>query len=391
MPWNTFEIVWLFVLIFCFIAQMLFYWIVVAKPFQYMKSIASMEFQQASGQPPVSVIVSIKNSQPDWKQSLQDILEQDYPAFEVIAVTDKISYTNEDELIRMKNRYPNLYTTHVPEDTKNVSRKKLALTLGIKAAKYELLLFTECDCHTRSKDWISLMSSHFSDKKTVVLGFAAFENPSGLRYNFATYDYFFSNLQMISFALFNHPYSGNGRNMAYSKKHFIKHKGFIKYRTLQQGEDDLFINEIATDENTAIELSPQSVTLTEINENTDWRQFKLDRMSTQRFYQRGPVAFHRLEAGIRITFYTALVFCFFSGGSYASFEDFLLPGTALVCFIARFVSQLFIINKINDLLQLKKFYLELFFFDLFQPFVNLYFFMYSVLKRQENYTYRYEK
>ena len=391
MIWNTFEIVLLSILIVCFIARMLFYWVVLAKPYYYMQSIEREKSQNLNSQPPVSVIICLKSSNQDLFQFLPDILEQEYPEFEVIVVSDGISDADEEALIRLKNHYSNLYSTHVPDDTRNVSRKKLALTLGIKAAKYDKLLFTELDSRIRTNYWIYRMARHFSDKKTIVLGFSALEKADNLSSNYRVFDYFLSNLQMISFALFNHPFAGNGRNMAYAKEHFVEQKGFVKYRTLQQGEDDLFINEIATGENTAVELSAQSVTLMEINDFSDWKHWKVDRMSTQRFYKRGPVAFLRSEAILRIIFYSSLIICFVSGLPYASLPDFILPGIALFCFIVQFFSQLIVINKICELLQLEKFYLTILLFDLLQPFINSYFFMYRVLKEKDNYTYHYEK
>jgi len=391
MTWNIFEIVLLALLIFCFIAQLLFYWVVLAKPYHYIQSIAKEESQNQGAQPPVSVIISVKNSSPDLFQFLPNILEQEYPEFEVIVVTDGISDDCEDALKQLKNCYHNLYYTHIPDDTRNVSRKKLALTLGIKAAKYDKLLFTEPDSQVRTKDWIRLLARHFSDKKTVVLGFSALENTKSLLHKYMAYDYFVSNLRMISFALFNHPYAGNGRNMAYAKTHFIEQKGFVKYRILQQGEDDLFINDIATSENTAVELSAQSLTLTKIDDFYDWKCQKVNRMSTKRFYKRGPVAFWRLESFVRLVFLAGLIACFVYGLPYTSLINFLLPGVAFICLIVWFFSQLFIINKTAEELQLKKFYLIIILFDLFQPFIDLYFYLYRILKAKKNYTYRYEK
>ena len=387
---NVFEIELLSVLVFCFVIQLLFYWVVLAKPYYYMRSIAKDNLQIPLSQPPVSIIISIKNANYNLFPFLSGILEQDYPEFEVIVVADGISDDDKDVLIRLKNQYSNLYSTHVPEDTRNVSRKKLALTLGIKAAKYNKLLFTETDSLVRTKYWICSMARHFSDKKTIVLGFSAVENANSLSRKFMAYDYFFSNLQMISPALFNRPYAGNGRNMAYLKEHFIEQKGFIKHRILQQGEDDLFINEIATGENTAVELSAYSITLTEINDFRDWKRQKVDRMSTKRFYKRGPVAFWRLETYIRIAFFVALIACFICGFPYKSAQHFLLPGIAFFCFIVRFSSQFIVINKTIEQLQLKKFYLTILLFDLFQPFINSYFFVHRLLKEKYNYTYRYE-
>jgi len=362
-----------------------------AKPYYYMQSEISGEIQYHRSQPPVSIIICIKSSNNDLYQFLSNILDQDYPEFEVIAVTDGISDEDEEALIRLKNLYPNLYSTHVPDDTRNVSRKKLALTLGIKAAKYDKLLFTEPDCMIRTNHWISLIAGQFSDKKTIVLGFSAFENARNIFYKYMAYDYFVSNLQMISSALFNHPYAGNGRNMAYSKEHFIEQKGFVKHRTLQHGEDDLFINDIATGENTAIELSAQSITITEINDSNDWKQWKADRMSTQRFYKRGPVAFYRLEAFLHTVFYMVFVVCLIYSLLFTPQKNFVLPGIALFCLVGQLLSQGFIMNRTAERLQLGKFLLTIVLFDLFQPFIDLYFFAYQVLKGKENYTYHYEK
>ena len=391
MIWNTFEIVLYSLLIICFTVRMFIYWVALAKPYFYMQHFAKTKLQKPAAKPPVSIIIAIKNSQYDLFRFLSNILEQEYPEFEVIVVTDGISDIDTDVLLRLKKRYPNLYSTHVPENTRNVSRKKLALTLGFKAAKYDKLLFTEPDSRTRTKEWLSLMARRFLEKKTIILGLSAYENTKNLFRKYIAYDYFFSNLQMISLALLNHPYAGNGRNMAYAKKHFIEQKGFIKHRTLQHGEDDLFVNEIATGENTAVELSAQSVTLVKINDFSDWKCQKADRISTKRFYKRGPIAFWRLETYLRIVFFAVLITCIIYGLPYASAPDFLLPGIALFCFIVQFFSQLFIINKTCERLQLEKFYLTILLFDLLQPFINLYFFMYRVLKEKENYTYHYEK
>jgi len=390
MDFNALEIGFVSIVLVCFIIQLLYYWIVLARPYSYMQSIVDEKLFSSAKYPPVSIIISVKKSGIDLLRFLSNILEQDYPTFEIIVVTDEISSDDEETLIRLKNQFSNLYSTHVPEDTRNISRKKLALTLGIKASKYDKLLFTEPDSLTHSEYWISSMIRHFSDKKTIVLGLSAFENANSLSQKFMAYDYFFSNLQMISLALFNHPYAGNGRNMAYTKEHFIEQKGYVKHRILKQGEDDLFINEIASGKNTAVELSANSVILTEINDFRDWKCHKIDRMSTQRFYKRGPVAFWRFETFSRLVFFAALISCFIYCAPYESMQDFLFPGIALLCFIIRFSSQLIVMNRILERLQLEKFYITILLFDLFQPLINLYFFIYRLFKEKENYTYRYE-
>ena len=391
MTLNVFETGLLSVLVFCFIIQLLYLWIVLAKPYYYMRYISKEKVYRFTTHPPVSVIVYTNKSCRDLSEFLPEVLEQEYPEFEVIIVSDGISDYDEEALIRFKNIYSNLYYTSVPGDTRNISRKKLAITLGIKAAKFDKILFTESDCRIRTKHWIYSMTKNFSDKKTIVLGFSAIENAKSLIQKIISLDYLFLNLQMFSFALFNRPYAGNGRNMAYSKEHFIEQKGFAKHRALKQGEDDLFINEIATKINTAVELSADSITLLEAQNFKEWKRQKVDKMTTKRYYKRGPVAFWRLETFFRIVFIIALIACFVSGFPYDKTRSFILSGIALICFIISFCSQLFIVNKTVQYLQLKKFYLTLFLFDIFQPLFNLYFRIHKVFKEKENFTYLYEK
>jgi glycosyltransferase involved in cell wall biosynthesis len=380
MLFSTFEIVLFSVLSFCFILQLLYYWVILAKPYYYMRAVSQNKIKFQSVQPPVSVIVCIKNQYYNLDYFLPALLGQDYPEFEVIIVNDGISDQNENTLTLLKSQYSNLYSTYIPDGTKSISRKKLGLTLGIKAAKYDLLLFTEADSHVRSKDWISLMSRHFCDKKSVVLGFSAKEETNTFFSKFIAYDYFFSNLQMFSSALFKHPYAGYGRNLAYAKNHFKAQKGFFKYLALLTGEDDLFVNEIATGDNTAIELSPESVTLTELNKY-EWRNQKLDLAVTKRYYKHGPIAFWRLESISRIGFLIGVITCLSMSFSYP-FLHLILPAIAFSYFLIRLFTQIFVINKTAERLKLKKTYITTPLFDLIQPFISAYFNLCSLFKKK---------
>ena len=94
--------------------------------------------------------------------------------------------------------------------------KKFALTLGIKAAKYDYLLLTDADCYPRDKDWISSMAQHFSNK-TIVLGYGAYEKHKGLLNKLVRFDTFQVAMQYFSYALIGKTYMGVGRNLAYKK------------------------------------------------------------------------------------------------------------------------------------------------------------------------------
>jgi glycosyltransferase involved in cell wall biosynthesis len=345
-----------------------------------MKSVEEGNTRFFSGFPPVSVIIYVKNRFYDLQDFLPALLEQDYPQFEVIIVNDGTTEENKNALNRLQEQYPNLYSTHIPEETRNVSRKKLGITLGIKAAKYDCLLFTEADSHTRSNNWIKLMTRHFEKDKTVVLGMSARESEPGFFPKFMTFDYFYSNLQILSMALFNYPYAGSGRNLICSKKHFNEHKGFVRH---------LFINDIASESNTEVELSPESVIMTDLNVY-DWEQEKKDKAFTNHFYKARPVALWSLESFSRFFFILSVIACLVWGFLHLQALPYM-AGAAVGCYLTRLFSQLFVVNKTASCLELEKFYLTIPLFDLMQVMVNIYFFIYRVIHKKENYIFKYEK
>lgn len=97
--------------------------------------------------PPLSVIICARNESANLRQFLPAILEQDYPQFEVIVINDGSTDESEEVLSTFEEKYQHLYHSFTPESARYISRKKLALTLGIKASKYDWLVFTEANCN----------------------------------------------------------------------------------------------------------------------------------------------------------------------------------------------------------------------------------------------------
>jgi glycosyltransferase involved in cell wall biosynthesis len=384
--YDTITIILLTTLLFFLVIQLVYYWVFLARPYYYLRKIKKNKITFPNLQPPVSVIIYARNEASNLQTFLPSVLEQNYPEYEVIVVNDDSSGNSENVLKRMQALYPHLYYTYIPQGTKNLSRKKLGLTLGVKAAKYATLLFTEADSHPVSSNWINSMSRHLNDEKTIVLGFSALDKQNAVKHQYAAFDYFFTNLQMISMALLKIPYGANGRNLIYRKEHFESQKGYSKYRHIQVGEDDLFINEVATKENIAVELSSESLVFAQWNEMFDWKYAKISRAVTQHFYKKIPLLLWRIESWSRFFFIAAFFSCLFY-----NFWNIILPLSAIVAFSCRLFSQLFVINKTASYLKLEKFYFLFPFFDTIQPFVNIYFYIYKLFERKIYYIWKYEK
>ena len=68
------------------------------------------------------------------------LTQQSKRAVEVIVVDDDSTDETPDVLKRLKAEYPNLYTTFIPNSPPNPWRRRLALTVGAKAAKGDWML-----------------------------------------------------------------------------------------------------------------------------------------------------------------------------------------------------------------------------------------------------------
>ena len=118
------------------------------------------------------------------------------------------------------------------------------------------------------------MVSNF-EKKQIVLGYGAYKKEKGLLNAMIRFDGFNVALQYFSFALASLPYMGVGRNLAYKKSVFFNNKGFASHIFLPSGDDDLFIQEVATKQNIAIEIDEDSHTISETKQS--WKEWIFQR------------------------------------------------------------------------------------------------------------------
>ena len=93
--------------------------------------------------PEASIIVYSQNDPAPLENLLPVILAQNYPAnFEVIVVNDGDSVDVRNTVGTLSDIHRNLYLTHTPDGARSLSRKKLGITLGIKAARHDIVVLT---------------------------------------------------------------------------------------------------------------------------------------------------------------------------------------------------------------------------------------------------------
>ena len=218
--------------------------------------LGSFKPTSSNQQPNVSIIISARNERKNLEKNLASILEQDYPIFEVIVVNDG-SFDGTKALVEeMQSKYSHLRLVDLNLDERYRKGKKFALTMGIKAAKYDQLLFTDADCIAQDH-WISSMMNA-KDDKDIILGYAPLNQKISLTGAMSYYETFHTALQYFSYALKGNAYMAVGRNLSYVKELFFKNKGFATHQHLQSGDDDLFIQEVATKSNVSICIEESS-------------------------------------------------------------------------------------------------------------------------------------
>ncbi|MBK1438959.1 glycosyltransferase [Parapedobacter sp. ISTM3] len=207
---------------------------------------------------PLSVIICARNEEENLRQNLPEILNQDYPDFEVVLVNDYSQDETKWLLRELCTRYPHLKVVEIAEHVRLKHGKKFAVSLGIKAARYEHLVFTDADCVPASDQWLRHMADAFNGGEEIVLGYSPYRRKPGFLNALIRFETFHTAMSYLSYALKGNAYMGVGRNLGYTKSLFFRGKGFASHMHIPSGDDDLFVNQNATPHNTTICIHPES-------------------------------------------------------------------------------------------------------------------------------------
>lgn len=328
----------------------------------------------------VSVIICARNEAENLEVFLPSVLEQEYDDFEVIVVDDCSDDDTEEVLEKYAKQYNRLKVTRIHKESSLRHGKKMALFLGIKAAKNELLLLTDADCQPVSSQWISSFASHFNDSTAFVLGYGGYLRKKGLLNKYIRYDTMFIAMQYAGMAMAGFPYMGVGRNLAYRKSLFMKNKGFGPNINLQSGDDDLFVNKLAGKKNTLVNLDPASFTRS-IPSKT-WKEFhkqKTRHFSSSSYYRKSSKFLLAAEPLSRLLFYSLLIVLYFITGLHLMLA--ISAATVIIC-------KLVILGLAQKNLNEKDLLVISLLFDLISPFVNVYFLLNVAFKRQQYYEWK---
>ena len=261
---------------------------------------------------PITVIVCAKNEAKNLQDFLPSILNQDYSNFDIVLINDASSDETLEVMESFEKEHSNIKLINVENIEAFWGNKKYALTLGIKGAKNDHLLFTDADCKPVSKHWISEMAQNFNEEKTIVLGYGKYKKEKLLVNLFVRFETLLTAIQYFSYAKLGSPYMGVGRNLAYHRSEFFNVKGFINHIHIKSGDDDLFIQDAANKENTTFSISKKSFTESIAPKSfKEWFQQKRRHISTAKYYKPKHKFFLGLFFVSKVLFYILAIPLFF--------------------------------------------------------------------------------
>lgn len=291
---------------------------------------------------PITVLITAHDNLQELERNLPMFLRQQYAAdYQVIVVCQSTDGETQDYLKRMAAENPHLYYTYIPESSRYMSRKKLQITLGVKAAKYEWILLTEPTCKPANDKWLATMARNCKEPNHLVMGFVGFEEETkGVR----RFECIRKAYYLLRRAQQTYGYRTHMPNVAFRKSDFMREQGYQGNLELVRGEYDFLVNKYALCGDTAVELDCDAWLVHDEPSNKAWHNAHLylqaSRKSLDRAMSMRTLMFFdhlmphlSLIASITVLAYSILM------------QDWILTGCAGFALILLFVLRMIIANK----------------------------------------------
>lgn len=240
----------------------------------------------------ISIILAVHDGEEELERNLPLMLSQDYNGqYEVIVVDESSTDGTAEVLKRMKNSHTRLYTTFIPDSSHYISRRKLALTVGVKAAKYDWLLFTDADCRPADDQWLKAMAAHCTPSTDLVLGGTLYDRSAT---SYERFDRIVTWWRQAHSALRGKTYAYCGHNMMFRRRLFDESNGFLSSLQFLRGEYDFLANEYGLRNRTAVAASARATLIQDAPTRKRWINDHIFAIETCKHLDNG-MAYRLLE------------------------------------------------------------------------------------------------
>lgn len=186
----------------------------------------------------ISIVLTVHNQAEELRQNLTSLLTQNYEAgYEVIVVDESSTDGSADVLKHLKLQYQHLYITYIPSSSHYLSRRKLALTVGVKAAHNEWIIITSPSCHASDDSWLAGTAEVLTSDFDTVCFYTPYDNEAKSRYAYLR--------ALTWWRQLGRPYCYDGACLAIRKSVFMERNGFQSNLRFLRSEYDFLVNETA--------------------------------------------------------------------------------------------------------------------------------------------------
>jgi cellulose synthase/poly-beta-1,6-N-acetylglucosamine synthase-like glycosyltransferase len=258
-------------------ALMLFYFGYLIRSAWHFRQLMATEQPKGSHFPSVTVVVPARSESKNIGQCVQAVLGQDYPSakLELIVVDDHSEDGTVEVALAAAAGDPRFRLIHSSQQ-QGVAYKKAAVSQGIAAAKGEIILCTDADCHF-GKDWVRSMMAHFGEKTGMLSGPVQLEG-KGIFEEMQALE--FMGLVAVGAAAIESgaPTMCNGANLAYRKAVFEQVGGFEGIDHIASGDDELLMHKIAYESEWEVGFAHSRDAVVRTAAQPDWKSFRQQRI-----------------------------------------------------------------------------------------------------------------
>ena len=250
------------------------------------KAFSSEEKQESESEEidnPISIVLPIRENNTELRALIPAILSQEYTSeFQLIIVIDKGDHETKDILEQYEND-KRLYVTFVPTTSRYMSRQKMAITLGVKAAKYQHVLLIDANTLIEKNSWLQAIGHSFKKDSNLFVVPGTYEESTNSFYQFA-------HLDTLSYLL-NGYLKGrfdriNSNIVGFKKDEFIEQDGFRGGLEHVRGEYEFIVNKYSQQGECVLQFNCDEWTCEKAPSKAEWMDKELTYMHTKRYLKQ---------------------------------------------------------------------------------------------------------
>lgn len=233
--------------------------------------------------PSVAVVIVAQEEAEKLRRHLPLFLEQHYPSeYQVIVVDIHSSDDTQKLLEELEGKYPHLTHTSIPVSARDISMQRLAMTLGMKTACAEWVIFTQADCCPETEGWLASFMNTDTQGKHAILGFTRYAQCNSWMMKKRQFFRLWQQMLWIPFATKHHPYRADDTLLAYRRDYFFGHNGFASDSKLLVGASTLLVNNNISRQQCAVSIDRKAILLQDNPLPHTWPQEEVFFMETRK-------------------------------------------------------------------------------------------------------------